>query len=453
MAVFNVWSIVALLAASYCATSQAEGPVAAPEISKSAATSADGNGSPADLSTLVRQLGDDLFAVRENATAQLIQTGIKAKPQLVAVLDSSDAEVRRRAKQILAAVVDEDFQRRLNAFRADVDGSKQTSLPCWNLFKQTIGSDAQARQLFSEMQTTESALLEAYEQGPKQASKLIESRAQAAAEGIGSSARRGQRPQAATLGTALAILFVAGDPKVELNDPTAANIVQLPSILQSSNVPIVVQQSLTAKPPRTEANARTEMCLKVLGRWVARDISLALVQKNLECADAYRLKEGLQPAIKVIQARATLPPGTVRGPLVPAPAGVQFRAVQQMIPAPPEVLCRAVWVVGKLGNKEQLPLIEPLLSDAQVCFSTPSGAQPLEAQMRDVALAATIQISGKDPKEFGFEFLSQAANVQYNGNRFAFRSEEARNAAFKKWEDWKNSQKQAVGDEKKPASS
>ncbi len=54
----------------------------------------------------------------------------------MAALSSSDAEVRFRAKRILSEVVEADFQRRLSAFSADIDGKQGLTMPgCRHLRK------------------------------------------------------------------------------------------------------------------------------------------------------------------------------------------------------------------------------------------------------------------------------------------------------------------------------
>lgn len=60
--------------------------------------------SPADVPRLIRQLGDDDFEVREAATARLEKIGEPALPELYKALASNDAEVRRRAEIIVAAI-------------------------------------------------------------------------------------------------------------------------------------------------------------------------------------------------------------------------------------------------------------------------------------------------------------------------------------------------------------
>ncbi len=92
------------LFASFCSMSAAIALRAAPaafadEASQQSSAVSSSSGvqsatSPDDIPTLIIKLGDDLYAVRENASLSLIKQGIVAKPQLVAALESPDAEVR-----------------------------------------------------------------------------------------------------------------------------------------------------------------------------------------------------------------------------------------------------------------------------------------------------------------------------------------------------------------------
>jgi hypothetical protein len=59
----------------------------------------------AAVEKLIRELGDDAFAVRESATRKLALIGEAALPQLEKALTSSDPEVRRRAAEIKETIV------------------------------------------------------------------------------------------------------------------------------------------------------------------------------------------------------------------------------------------------------------------------------------------------------------------------------------------------------------
>src|SRR5262249_51371061 len=60
---------------------------------------------PADVDRLIRQLGSDRYARREAATQALDRIGEAALPALRKAANSPDAEVRRRARRLAAAIV------------------------------------------------------------------------------------------------------------------------------------------------------------------------------------------------------------------------------------------------------------------------------------------------------------------------------------------------------------
>ncbi len=59
---------------------------------------------PANLPKLIDQLGDPDFHQREKASELLLQQGIAALPALKAAIDHPDAEVRRRALELVPAL-------------------------------------------------------------------------------------------------------------------------------------------------------------------------------------------------------------------------------------------------------------------------------------------------------------------------------------------------------------
>ena len=70
----------------------------------------------------------------------------------------------------------------------------------------------------------------------------------------------------------------------------------------------------------------------------------------------------------------------------------------------------------------------------------------ITTQVRDVALATSIQLSGLSLTDYNFPYLKmfpQGANVQVfmSPNVFGFSDEATRTAAFKKWNDWREKQK------------
>lgn len=59
---------------------------------------------PEQIATWIVRLGDDRFSVREEATARLAAIGEQAGPALVEVVESPDAEVAHRARDLLERI-------------------------------------------------------------------------------------------------------------------------------------------------------------------------------------------------------------------------------------------------------------------------------------------------------------------------------------------------------------
>ena len=362
-----------------------------------------------EINRLVTELGDDLFNVRESATNQLLKKGVAAKVQLIKATKSADAEVRMRAKRVLASVLEADFKVRLKAFKDDADGSRQTTLPGWPEYKKLMGSAPAARELFIEMQTAEPALMEAFEQGPKEAELALKQRSSLAVDQVQVLGRRGaMRTNTASLGSTLAVLFVAGGADVPVGEDVAIRVASLPK-----------NESFRLATGSTgEANPRRALCLKVLGQWVRREVSADSVDQNLAYAYYFGLKEGLMPAVNILQRQAAANTSKLL----------------------------ALLVTSKFGKDAELPLVAPYLTDHRVCQDFGTVNTPLQLQLCDVALLATIKLNGQDPKKFGFPRSDIGESPSPNLHTIAFSGEDERKAAFKKWEDWQKTHKNELAE-------
>ena len=168
--------------------------------------------------TLVQDLGDERFSIRERATSQLIEMGLPARKALEDGRQHADREIRYRCERILAIVEELDFQRRLAAFAAGrTDG--EDDLPGWTHFRTAFGDDGEARAFFVEMQKAEPGVLKAVEEGPQGVGKTVDLRC--------AELQQVQRvSQQISLGSIAALLFAAGDKDVHLNLQTGPILCQ-----------------------------------------------------------------------------------------------------------------------------------------------------------------------------------------------------------------------------------
>jgi hypothetical protein len=79
--------------------------------------------------------------------------------------------------------------------------------------------------------------------------------------------------------------------------------------------------------------------------------------------------------------------------------------------------------------------LESLLDDKTVCYTVRSGSDTFETQVRDIALAALVEISGQDPREYGFSRLSRTRTAATTPQMLGFTTsqENQRDEGVKKW--------------------
>ena len=354
------------------------------------------------IALLVKQLGNDDCKTREVATTKLSALGIVTRSALTAELSNPDLEVRLRIKRLLAAVLAEDFRRRLKEFAADTEDRRGLDLPGWSKFKEAVGGDPEARNLFVAMQRDEAELLEGVANFPQLAAEALNRRF-IALKTYNANTPPAQNRRYSSLGTVATLLFVASDPDVKLDNKKfddnlgmwIANLPRQPAFFQS----------LTD-------GAGEEIPRRIIKRWLVRpatETNSNVAQMNLDLALQLKLPESLTPALQILSTE-NVPP--------------MFRQL-------------AVLSIGLYGNREHIPKLEPFLQDTTKCvnFAALKSPGPTDIQTRDLALAAMIHLAGQDPKDYGYEFLQPSDSTLYVVASVGFKDSDKREAAFKKWRE------------------
>ena len=373
---------------------------------------------PADaqkFKTLTGQLGAATWAERERATAELLRSGVEALPALSAMLNAPDAEVRTRARIIHAHIDSQDYQQRVREFAADVDGRQQLSLPGWKRFRKQVGDDAVSRKLFVGMATAARPVMESVEQGPAAVGRQLDEELQTIRQLNLGGLRETQGGKAMSAITAL--VFAAGDSAVPVNAETAAAL--------GSITFCATADAGFAKADQVPA------LTKIWGGWVGREFSAESITSEMH---ASRLLAALNYSV---------------------PEGLPL-ALKQATPARSLVRSLAVLTIGKVGAKQNVEDLTPLLTasdnwlaDANTGVTMRIGAN---IQIRDLALAVSAYLSGRNPRDFGFRSPERTAEMfphfkqppqyqnqlqnqfQYEVTRvFDLKSPTRREGAFKKW--------------------
>ncbi|MCO6459252.1 MAG: PQQ-binding-like beta-propeller repeat protein [Pirellulaceae bacterium] len=354
------------------------------------------------IELLVDQLGDPAFAIREAAAARLAELGEQATPGLLAALQLEDPEIQRRARRILADVLQSEHARRLADFIADSEGRHDHQLPGWDRFRTLVGDDPPARQLFIEMQQAEPALLASADAGADPAAEALELRL-----GEVMAQSRSSGGKVSSLGSLAALLFVSADP--ELNLPLEVlNSNELMSITQPELLKDTVTNSPLSEPLR-----------RLLGRWVLRPSGVRLLQGKLRVALEFDLPEGLELGVRTL-AQKELPPN------------YRFFGVQAL---------------AKLGGVKYAARLLPLLEDKGECtrrvIRREGNIELISIQIRDVTLGWLIHLTGQDHAEYHlehaksvFERLAQMNNVNLSIISIYFAEEAHRDQALDRWRQY-----------------
>jgi hypothetical protein len=114
---------------------------------------------------LILKLSADDFITRETALAAIVAAGDGILPYLGEAQNAGDPELRLRAGVALRKLLEVQHKRNLQAFVADRDGNRKTTLPGWEKFREQYGTKPAVRALYHEMYCADGALLSRLTEG------------------------------------------------------------------------------------------------------------------------------------------------------------------------------------------------------------------------------------------------------------------------------------------------
>ena len=358
----------------------------------------------ANIDALIARLGADKYAERQRASRRIVEVGIAARDALVEALKHSDAEIARRARRALLAVLEADFQSRLARFAANndddnADPQNAYGLAGWKRFQKLAGSDRVARQQFVEMQRVEAVLLEVADQNPAQlADAMIVRSKQMQARWPRYGADGESSIPVASVTT---LLLLGADTELAVASRARENVYRL---LGYANFAEAISGGRNAA-----------LLKKLLGAWIARGSSPETATQDMWFALRYDIAEGLKPALAIL-------------------VNAQFEHS-------PQVREYALLVVAKFGDRSHLDVLGPLLGDTSSSDSSSTFRKRARVEVRDVALATMIHLSGQKLKDFGFEQAGEKFFDRFDVDSLGFSTDAKRQAALAKWRVWERLQK------------
>jgi hypothetical protein len=360
----------------------------------------------------VEQLGAESYLLREAAARHLLGAGFDARARLETASQDPHPEIRARARRLLVLIDQNQFEQRLEAFAADVDGSRGLTLPGWDEYRQIVGDDVASRSLFVEMQTQDAALLRAaFADDPTDLDDLLNERVDRLLNRQqilgGFQTQRAEPPP--PLGSCAAILLVAAAERGDDLDRLSLKFSQL------------AQRSPIREATKT-GSFRPQI-RRLLSHWVV----------NCPATSANPVHQKLQLAVMHELTDAT--------PLAVAVA--KGESPYERLDAKSRGW--AVLAVGRLAPDRAIEHLEPLLDDDAVCVpglnnSARAPNSLTEVQIRDVSLAVLVEQSGQDLARYGFPSADHHEEWLFKLPTLGLESDLARSVALTKWRHWRASQ-------------
>lgn len=352
------------------------------------AQSPQGDGKRAE--TLVKQLGAASFAERQKATEVLLELGPAAEPALVRGAEDPDPEIAKRCRELLPRVRNRETERRLAAFLQDKD-DRLPPPAGWERFRKAAGNTPESRKLFAAVYASDRALLELAAADPKAAGARLAARAKEVDREL-QELDRGQP----CLPLLTALVLLASDTRVPLDaaayQATAqavGNLRYRPALLKEARATPVTWGGLTA--------------------FLGRAADAPSWNAGLEVMRALEVREGVPAAVQLALSREM-------------PAGTRAAAVV---------------LVGDLGTKEHVAKLAPLLADAAAVGTATIRGTALTTELRDVALAAAVKLSGQTLADYGFPYYKALPGVKELPDpiKLGFARPAERDAALRRWKE------------------
>ncbi len=362
----------------------------------------------AEIEASIRELGADSYTVRQAAADRLLAGGFEARAALEKVANDPDPEIRAAARRLVTLIDQSEFSRRLEEFAADVDGKRGVALPGWDKFGALVGRDQAARKLFVEMYREESPLFaEAFgDRETGHVTGILDDRILRL-----QNLPIPNRPRGAnsSMGSWATMYFLGSLPELSMSDEAAVRMAQL-----GMNPPI--NEWLQA--------SRGEPALRrLVSAWLVKSPSrredVLTMQLNLMLT--HELSEALPLAIGAARSDGSYPLGS------------------------PERRTLAMRLVGRLGSAKDAEALEPLLADRTEVLPRmpvqPGRQAEYSVQIRDVALATMLHLTGQELKDYGFMQVRRHPQALFDVHSLGMASDERRDAAAAQWREWKASQK------------
>ncbi len=359
--------------------------------------------SAAQIQAFVSQLGSDDFKLRELAAAELLKIGGAAIEPVRAAQASGNSEIRFRAYRLLPQLKRAAASARFRDFIQDGIAQPSEFFAMWKEFSAIVGTDQLSRELYGSVHNASPQLFDNFLHDPNIARmeyfELLNSL---------------NRSRFRSL-SAAAVLFldtVDFDSQPALAASSDAN--KPPERIWTNTETLIRTGEYLRGPGAVsfiETSGYENQFRLLIENWIEclPSNDNHLLETKLSMIESYRLIDQLPAMIEM--------------------AANEDQSVQNR--------ARAIAIVARLGGTGEISSLRPLLeNDSSVghFVGNRDQAQLLEVQLRDVALAASVYLSGQNLEDFGFVVDLHRKGNFLSLSRAGFASQEERERSFQKWQ-------------------
>ncbi len=351
---------------------------------------------------LVKQLGDRNFKVRDAAERELIELGTASLDALKEGEQSTDVHVIDRCRALQPMIRELTLRRRIDDFIANRGEVNPKDLPLAETFLKSTGDTKEARTLFADVLTRHSSLLDLIARDKKKGLDQFTTYCQEVAQRM--QFVRGVDPMAQRMNITQSDVSMYMLIAIELSADKTGRVA-------SNAYPFLQAPSLKATLAKdTPENLPFKKLFMV---WLEKEPQPHMVHQALQIAVDVKMKEAVPILLNAVKNKTT---------------PIYSRAQTALL-------------LAKVGEKEHLKEIEPLLEDKTVVGNFGVNNKQGTVQMRDVALAVSIKLNGQKMADYDFDVMQGSDENLYQSYIYcAFSSSEKRDAAHAKFKEWKAKQ-------------
>jgi hypothetical protein len=347
----------------------------------------------------VKQLANTKFKVRDTAEKQLIALGLASLDALKEGEKDADLHVQERCRNLQPTIRALTLQKRIDSFLANRDGPIPENLPFAAAFLKLTADSKEARKLYADVLVINPQMLDAIDQDKTKGVGLFQAYCQEIqqqtqyVQGIDYRERQKMITRAH-----VAMYFLLSS---EMSADKSGRI---------SSYGYTFLNAPTLNETLIRDDATTAPFRKLFLNWIEKEPQPYMVQRAVQIAAEARMKEALPLVLKLMNRKDLQ--GYTRA--------------------------QTVLLLTKVGTKEHLKEVEPLLDDKSVIGNFGINNKMGQVQMRDVGLAVCIKLSGQKMSSYPFDVMQGADDNLYMSYIYcAFSSEEKREEAHKQYKDWK----------------